>query len=343
MKSKLCLLLIVLFSGLIHFKAVAFAPKKKAIALIHGGAGNLSAKNISKEDQELYLKSLKNVLEAGFDAYKKGKSSVDIVEVCIQLLENNPLFNAGKGAVITAKGEIELDAAIMSGSDLKAGAVSGVQTIKNPISLARTVMDKTTHVYISGKGAEELARENNLEIVTQDYFLTEKRKVQRENILKERIKAEPNQNQNLQPTEKHGTVGCVAIDMSNNLAAGTSTGGMMGKRTGRIGDSPIIGAGTYANNQTCAISCTGHGEFFIRYGAAKTVSDLMLYKKYSLSKAANQVIHQILFPVGGTGGLISIDKKGNYAAPFNTSGMYRGVLFEDGSIEVAIFEQVNGF
>ena len=320
------------------YPTFAFAnPKKKAIVVIHGGAGNLTEKSLSKEDQEAYLKSLKETLTLGFEQYKKSESSLAIVEACIRLMENNALFNAGKGAVINAKGDIELDASIMNGEDLKAGAVSGIKTVKNPISLARVVMDKTQHVYISGSGAEELARSQGLEIVNPDYFLTEKRKVQREKILKA-LQVPTNEGAEKTTPEKHGTVGCVAIDQKQNLAAGTSTGGMMGKHPGRVGDTPIIGAGTYANNATCAVSCTGHGEFFIRYGVAKTVSDLMLYKKQTLIKAANSIIHTTLKPIGGTGGLIALDRKGNYATTFNTSGMFRGVLFDDGTIEVAIFE-----
>jgi len=235
------------------------------------------------------------------------------------------LFNAGKGAVLTEKGEAELDASIMEGKTLAAGAVAGVKHIKNPINLARLVMEKSPHVMMIGDGAEEFAKQNNYELVDNKYFITEERRQQY-------LKIKEAQDQ------KHGTVGCVALDKTGNLAAGTSTGGMMMKKFGRVGDAPIIGAGTYANNNTCAVSATGHGEYFIRLGVARDISSLMEYKNYSLRQAADEVINVKLTKLGGTGGVIAIDKNGNVTMPFNTEGMYRGYYINGGEPVVKIYK-----
>jgi beta-aspartyl-peptidase (threonine type) len=246
------------------------------------------------------------------------------VERTIRTLEDSPLFNAGKGAVFTHEGKNELDASIMDGSNLKAGAVAGVTDIKNPISAARAVMENSPHVLLSGAGASEFAREQGLEIVPPSYFFTQQRWKNLQDILKK---------------EKHGTVGCCALDVHGNLAAGTSTGGMDNKRYNRIGDSPVIGAGTYANNVTCAISCTGHGEYFIRYTVAHDVSALMEYRGLSLAAAADTVVNGKLLRAGGKGGLIGVDRKGNIAMTFNTNAMFRAWAVSRGSTGIEIFQK----
>jgi len=276
--------------------------------VIHGGAGTITRKNMSSEKESAYRAKLTEALAAGFEVLEKGGSSMDAVETTIRIMEDSPLFNAGKGAVFTNAGTNELDASIMDGGTLKAGAVAGVKTIKNPISAARKVMEETWHVMLAGDGADNFAKEQGLEIVNNDYFYTERR-----------WKAL----QKAQDSEKHGTVGCVALDRNYNLAAGTSTGGLTNKRWGRIGDTPIVGAGNYANNQTCGVSGTGQGEYFIRGNMAFDVSALMNYSSLSVEQAARQVIGK-LSGRGGRGGLIAMDKNGNIAMPFNTEGMYRG-------------------
>jgi len=263
---------------------------------------------MSLEKESAYRDKLTEALAAGFEILEKGGSSMDAVETTIRIMEDSPLFNAGKGAVFTNAGTNELDASIMDGSTLQAGAVAGVKTIKNPISAARKVMEETWHVMLAGDGADNFAKEQGLEIVNNDYFYTERR-----------WKAL----QKAQDAEKHGTVGCVALDRNDNLAAGTSTGGLTNKRWGRIGDTPIVGAGNYANNQTCGVSGTGQGEYFIRGNMAFDVSALMNYSSLSVEQAARQVIDK-LSGRGGRGGLIAMDKNGNIAMPFNTEGMYRG-------------------
>jgi len=276
--------------------------------VIHGGAGTITRKNMSSEKESAYRVKLTKALAAGFEILEKGGPSMDAVETTIRIMEDSPLFNAGKGAVFTNAGTNELDASIMDGSTLQAGAVAGVKTIKNPISAARKVMEKTWHVMLAGDGADYFAKEQGLEIVNNDYFYTERR-----------WKAL----QKAQDAEKYGTVGCVALDRNGNLAAGTSTGGLTNKRWGRIGDTPIVGAGNYANNQTCGVSGTGQGEYFIRGNMAFDVSALMNYSSLSVEQAARQVIGK-LSGRGGRGGLIAMDKNGNIAMPFNTEGMYRG-------------------
>jgi beta-aspartyl-peptidase (threonine type) len=260
-------------------------------------------------------------------------------------LEDSPLFNAGKGAVLTSEGTVELDASIMDGKTLKAGAVAAVKHVKNPISLARLVMEKSPHVMMVGDGAEAFAKEHDVELVAQDYFIIERRRQELEKA-KEADKKESGPSKQTKPEKertppeekKHGTVGAVALDKAGNLAAGTSTGGMTNKKFGRIGDSPIIGAGTYANNQTCAISATGHGEYFIRSVVAHDISALMEYKGMSLKEAANTVIMNKLGKLGGTGGVIAIDKNGQVAMPFNTPGMYRGYVGADGKVVIEIYK-----
>jgi beta-aspartyl-peptidase (threonine type) len=292
---------------------------------IHGGAGVILRESLSKELEVAYLKVLDSALTVGERILAGGGASMDAVESVIRIMEDCPLFNAGKGAVFSHEGYNELDASVMDGSTLMAGAVAGVRNVKNPISLARKVMTNSSHVMLSGKGATEFAREQGLEIVDSTYFFTERRWM---DLQKAIAKAKEN---------KFGTVGCVALDQAGNLAAGTSTGGMTNKRWNRIGDTPIIGAGTYASNKSCAVSGTGHGEFFIRYTVAREIAALMEYKGMTVQKAAEEVIINRLKPAGGEGGIIAVDKDGNIAMVFNSPGMYRGCADSNGRHELAIF------
>jgi len=306
--------------------------KQNYALVIHGGAGNITRKNISAEAQVLYETELNKVLKHGDSLLKAGGTSLDAVEACVRMLEDCPLFNAGKGAVFNAEGRNELDAAIMDGKTGLAGTVAGVSTIRNPITAARAVMEKSAHVMLTGKGAETFAAEQGLVIVSPDYFFTQQRW---NDYLK--VKNRMDSIQNID--KKHGTVGCVAVDTYGNLAAATSTGGMTYKKYGRIGDSPIIGAGTYADNKTCAVSATGHGEFFIRNVVAYDISAIMKYKGLSVAEAAEVVVMHKLKQQGGTGGIIAVDKNGNIAMPFNTSGMFRGFVKSSGESKVAMFEE----
>ncbi len=321
------------------------AQQKKYVLVIHGGAGTILKKNMTPEKEAAYIDALTKALQAGYAAIQSGKSSLDAVEASIHVLENDPHFNAGKGAVFTHDGRNELDAAIMDGKTLNAGAVAGVTSIKNPISAARAVMEKSTHVMMVGAGADQFAKETGLETVDPKYFWTQERWNGLQQAIKEdstKAVLDHGSKKTLRlGTEnkdyKFGTVGCVALDKAGNLAAGTSTGGMTNKKYGRVGDSPIIGAGTYCNNETAGISCTGWGEFYIRNVVAKTISDLMEYKGYSVEKASKIVLDKV-GKMGGDGGLIALDKKGNVAMPFNTEGMYRGTVTADGKIEVNIYK-----
>jgi beta-aspartyl-peptidase (threonine type) len=271
-----------------------------------------------------YRASLKEALGIGREILIAGGTALEAVEKAINVLEDNPLFNAGKGAVFTHDGKNELDAAIMDGSNLAAGSVAGVTDIKNPITAARYVMTKSAHVMLAGAGASQFAKEQGLEIVPPEYFRTEKRYNELQEILKR---------------EKNGTVGCCALDKSGNLAAGTSTGGMTNKKYNRVGDAPIIGAGTYANNATCAVSATGHGEFFIRWTVAHDISALMEYKGLSLKDASELVVNDKLVKAGGSGGVICVDNKGNISMPFNSEGMFRGFATADGKSGVFIYKE----
>lgn len=295
------------------------AQNQKYGLVIHGGAGTILKKNMTTEKEAAYTEMLMKSLQAGNKVLEEGGSALDAVCAAINNMEDSPLFNAGKGAVLTEKGEAELDASIMDGKTLMAGSVAGIRHVKNPITLARLVMEKSQHVMMIGEGAEEFGKQFNIEMVDGSYFITKERWEQYLK-LKEKSKKEKEND------EKYGTVGCVALDRNGNLAAGTSTGGMMMKKFGRVGDSPIIGAGTYANNNTCAVSATGWGEYFIRLGIARDISALMEYKNLTVSEAADEVIMKKLPSLGGDGGIIAIDKDGNIALPFNTEGMYRGYL-----------------
>ncbi len=301
--------------------------------ILHGGAGTITKATMTPELDAKYRGKLTEALKKGYRILKKGGTSIDAVTAALVILEDSPLFNAGKGSVFTNSGINELDASIMDGQTLQAGAVSGVKTVKNPILLARKVMEKSPHVLLSGEGAASFAEAQGLQLVDPDYFFTEKRW---QSLLK--IKArEADRKPALKKAKEHGTVGAAALDKNGHLAAGTSTGGMTNKRFGRIGDSPLIGAGSYADNKTCAVSSTGHGEYFIRLVAAHDISALMEYKGLSLQEAAQQVIMEKLTALGGTGGVVAIDKDGNMAMPFNTEGMYRGWVERDGKITVKIY------
>lgn len=314
---------------------------------IHGGAGALRREEMTPEKEAAYRAALDSALTVGETILKNGGSALDAVEQTVTWLENCPLFNAGRGAVFTHEGKNELDASIMDGTTQKAGAVGGVTTVKNPIQLARAVMDKSPHVFLAGRGAEQFAAENGLELVDPKWFFTEERwKTLQEMLKEEKEKSKQGgqlefpENQRIQKNidGKFGTVGCAALDKNGNLAAGTSTGGMTNKRWNRIGDSPVIGAGTYASNDACAVSCTGHGEYFIRYAVAHDVWALMAYKGLSLAEAADFVVNKKLVEKGGEGGLIAVDKDGNVALPFNSAGMYRGWA-KPGERAVAIYKE----
>lgn len=318
---------------------------EKYVLVIHGGAGTILKKNMTPQKEAAYKAGLEDALKAGYKAIQAGKSSLDAVETTIRVLEDNPLFNAGKGAVFTHDGRNEMDAAIMNGKTLEAGSVAGVSTIRNPITAARAVMQKSEHVMLVGRGAEQFAKEAGLEIVDPSYFRTQERwdglqKALREDSVKSKL------DHSYQPAgklgienidNKFGTVGAVALDKAGNLAAGTSTGGMTNKKYGRVGDAPIIGAGTYANNNTVAVSCTGWGEFFIRSVVAYDLSALMAYKGLSVQEAGKAVIEKV-GKLGGNGGLIALDKEGHAALPFNTEGMYRGLVTADGKIIIEIYK-----
>ena len=311
--------------------------------VIHGGAGVIRKGSLSAEKEKEYRAKLEESLLAGYKALQDGKSSLDAVEIAIKILEDSPLFNAGKGAVFTADGKNELDAAVMEGKTLKAGAVAGLHTVKNPIALARAVMEKSPHVMMIGEGAEKFAKEIGIELVPEKYFWTKERWDSLQQIIKQEKEKKENKKVSqidlrLEPVNKFGTVGAVALDKDGNLAAGTSTGGMTYKKYGRVGDVPIIGAGTYANNATCAVSATGWGEFFIRLGVARDISALMEYRALPVQQAADLVIKQKLQEAGGDGGVIVIDKFGNIGISFNSEGMYRGYVDSEGKPVIEIYK-----
>ncbi len=301
---------------------------------IHGGAGTIDKAEMTPEKEIAYREGLQNALKAGHDALAQGKSALDAVELAVNSLENCPLFNAGKGAVFCADGGFELDASIMWGKDLTAGAVAGVKNIANPISLARKVMEKTGHVMLAGKGALDFAKSIGIKLEVDDYFYTQQRYDQWQALVGTTEVALDHGSSTTKPI---GTVGAVAYDQDGNIAAATSTGGMTNKQFGRIGDTPVIGSGTYANNNTCAISCTGHGEYFLRSVVAYDISCLMEYGGMSLEEACKKVVNDKLVQIGGEGGLVAVDAQGNISLPFNSPGMYRGFVREDGKFEVMIY------
>jgi len=309
---------------------------------IHGGAGTILKSMLTPELETRYNSGLQEALNAGYAILEKNGSSLDAVVAAIRSLEDNELFNAGKGSVFTKKGINEMDAAIMDGSNLNAGAVAGVRNIKNPILLSKEIMEHSGHVMLSGNGAKEFALNRGIEQAPDEYFFTKYRYDQwieiRDSDYYQLDHMEDNLKGMANVEKKFGTVGAVALDMHGHIAAGTSTGGMTNKRYGRIGDSPVPGSGTYANDATCAISCTGHGEFFLRAVVAYDVSCLMEYKGLSLKEACHVVVKEKLVKLGGEGGLIAVDAKGNYDLCFNSEGMYRGVKTSGGENMVAIYK-----
>ncbi|EDP72487.1 Peptidase T2, asparaginase 2 [Flavobacteriales bacterium ALC-1] len=302
---------------------------------IHGGAGTLVKGLMTQELEAQYKNALKDARDAGFKVLENGGSSIDAVETAVNLLENSPLFNAGKGSVFTAEGTHEMDAAIMEGKNLEAGAVSLITGIKNPVSLARDVMEKSYHVFLAGEGAMRFAKEQNYSLEQPDYFYDKVRYKQWQGI-KDSDKFQLDHS--VKKDGKFGTVGAVACDQNGDIAAATSTGGMTNKKWGRVGDSPMIGAGNYANNKTCAVSCTGSGEFFIRGVVAYDVSCLMEFKGLSLEDAANEVINKRILEIKGDGGLIAVDTEGNITMPFNTEGMYRASKSSNGTENISIYK-----
>ena len=318
-----------IFLALFFVAGLLSVHAQKYAIVIHGGAGVMSKDKMDEESAANYKARLNEALVLGDQMLKEGAKATDVVVKVINVMENSPLFNAGKGAVFTHDGVNELDASIMEGKTLNAGAVAGVRDIKNPINAAYEVMENSEHVMLSGKGASEFAKQQGLEIVPNKYFYTERRYQSLQSLLKR--EREHTQNDNT------GTVGCAVLDTHGNLCAGTSTGGMTNKKYGRIGDSPIIGAGTYANNKTCAVSCTGHGEYYIRLGFARDISAMMEYQNLSATEACKKEISK-LSELEGTGGVIAVDAEGNIAMEFNTSGMFRGYIKSSGEKEIAIFK-----
>lgn len=326
----------LLFITICLLSLSSIAQDADYVLLIHGGAGTIVKEHMSKEREALYKQGLNNALDAGEKVLKEGGSAVDAVQAAIMVLENDSMFNAGKGAVFTAEGINELDASIMNGADLNAGAVAGVTNVKNPITAARAVMDRSQHVMFAREGAEQFAEQNGCEIVDKKYFETVSTRARYE-----KIKAQKDKKSYLEQPEnvdeKYGTVGAVALDKHGNLAAGTSTGGMSFKKFGRVGDSPLIGSGTYAD-ENCAVSCTGWGEYFIRLGMAKAICDRIGLGVQPMEEAVNYMIHEKLQEMGATGGVIVLDKEGNMFIAFNTRGMHRAWVKSDGERGVDMYE-----
>ena len=342
--------IIALFSflSLLNVSVAQSTPSAENTAMpiaiaIHGGAGTIKKSKFTPELEASYRAKLALAVETGYSVLNEGGSSLDAVAAAINVLENSPFFNAGKGAVYTYDETHEMDASIMYGKNRQAGAVAGVEQIQNPINLARLVMDESVHVMLSGKGAEQFAKTQGVELVDNKIFDTEHRY---KSLLKAKAKMEKAKQETkdyqaahdaLEVEYKVGTVGAVALDSQGNIAAGTSTGGMTNKRFGRIGDSPVIGAGTFADNDSCAVSATGHGEYFIRYNVAADICARVQYQGKSIEQAGGEVIHNVLMPVGGTGGVIIIDTQGNISMPFNTTGMYRAKKSSNSPTYVGIF------
>lgn len=321
------------------------SPKPRTGFVIHGGAGVMRRGSLSPRQEKFYREKLKEALMEGYKSLLNGKTSIDAVEVAIKIMEDSPLFNAGKGSVFAANGKNELDASIMDGRTQNAGAVAGLHKVKNPITLARAVMEKSPHVMMIGDGAEKYAEELGITLVPEKYFWTQQRWDSLQKIIK-REKAKKSRKGSIESdlqgefNNKFGTVGAVALDKYGNLAAGTSTGGMTYKKYGRVGDVPVIGAGTYANNTTCAVSATGWGEFFIRLSVARDIASLMEYKNMDVQKAADTVIHKKLQDLGGNGGVIAIDKQGNIGISFNSEGMYRAYIDKNGKPVIKIYKMI---
>ena len=309
--------------------------------VIHGGAGTILKGDMTPELEAAYTNALQEALAAGFAVLEEGGSSINAIKATIVMMEDNMLFNAGRGSVFTKKGVQEMDAAVMDGRTLEAGSVTGVRNVRNPIELAMEVMKSSNHVFLSGKGANDFAIKQGIKLEPDEYFFSQFRYDQWKAIRDSDNYSLDHTHQRLEELmkdKKFGTVGAVACDRNGDIAAATSTGGMTNKKYGRIGDSPIIGCGTYANNKTCGISCTGHGEMFIRTVAAYDVSCLMEYKGYSLQKAMDIVVNEKLLAIQGEGGMIGVDGQGNPAMIFNSQGMYRGLKSSDGTETVAIYK-----
>jgi L-asparaginase / beta-aspartyl-peptidase len=345
MKSFIVLVVLAVL-GVAGYSQSFPKEQERVVMVIHGGAGTILRSQMTPEREKAYNEALTEALRRGYAILKNGGSAIDANEAAIKYMEDSPLFNAGKGAVFTNEGKNELDAAVMDGLTLQAGSVAGLTTVKNPITAARAVMEKSQHVMMIGGGAEQFAREQKLEIVNPSYFRTDDRwrgleRAKRADSLKAAQEKTPDHGALRQPEnrdDKYGTVGAVSLDKKGNLAAGTSTGGMTNKKYGRVGDVPIIGAGTYANNNTCAISCTGWGEYFIRLVVAKSISDLIELKGMSVQEASDKLVMKDLPKLGGDGGLIALDKNGKFSMPFCTEGMYRGYVTESGKIVIAIYK-----
>jgi beta-aspartyl-peptidase (threonine type) len=346
MKITLQLLIFILSSVVLGQKNTdtltePIMTSKFALAL-HGGAGNMLKRKYTPEEEMAYKKVMDEALTLGYSMLEKGATATDVVEAVINVLEDSPLFNAGKGSVFSNEGKNEMDAAIMNGQNLKCGAVTNIRTVKNPISLAKEIMNNSQFVFLNGSGAEKFAKEKGLPIVDTNYFFDQKRW---NDMLKIRDSTKTILDNEggrgaidaLDSINKFGTVGCVVLDRFGNIAAGTSTGGITNKKYNRIGDSPLIGAGTYANNETCAVSCTGHGEDFIRIVAAHQVHSYMFFKHKKIEKAADIVINEELTKIGGRGGLIAIDRKGRITFQFNTTGMFRGSINTKGEKFIGIY------
>lgn len=323
------LALLTLLAAAVSTPALSEEQPMFAIA-IHGGAGVIGRASMTPEAERSYTAELGRALDAGYAVLESGGSSLDAVVAAVKILEDSPLFNAGRGAVFNAEGANELDASLMDGQTLRAGAVAGLRHVRNPIELARLVMERSPHVFLAGRGAEEFALENGMPLVPRSWFYTERRWQQLEQARRgERLSAAD--------IGYYGTVGAIALDAHGNLAAATSTGGMTNKRWGRVGDSPIIGAGTYADNGSCAVSATGSGEFFIRGVIAHEISALMKYRGLPVDEAARAAIRGRLAALGGDGGVIVVDREGNIAMEFNTEGMFRGARDAKGRREIAIY------
>jgi beta-aspartyl-peptidase (threonine type) len=348
-------LLLIFVVGLMPSRVTAQSSEASDVAIvIHGGAGTIARSAMTDEQDAAYREALRDALQAGHDVLTAGGSAVDAVEAAIVIMEDSPLFNAAKGAVFTSEGTVELDASIMEGRTKMAGALTGVTTIKNPIRLARTIMEESVHVMMAQEGAETFAAQHDLETVPNDYFYTERRRRALERVQEREAEEETDSTGDASPgdapgddspgassgSHKFGTVGVVALDQNGTLAAGTSTGGTTNKRFGRVGDSPIIGAGTYADNETCGVSATGHGEYFIRAAVAHNIAARMKHGGQSVREASEAVIMDVLpamSPDGGAGGVIAMDAEGNIAMPFNTEGMYRGYINTEGNRVVRLY------
>jgi L-asparaginase / beta-aspartyl-peptidase len=330
------LIFLAAFSAKVSAQSAPVAESAPIAIAIHGGAGTISRERLSPDREKSIREALDRAIRAGHKVLKQSGAAVDAVTAAITVMEDAPHFNAGRGAVLTSEQKIEMDASIMTGQDLAAGAVASVRGIRHPILAAQAVLDHSPHVMLVGRGAEEFARLHGLRFMPEEWFQTEFRKRQLQ-----QIRTPESEGISITAQDRHrwfSTVGTVALDQAGNIAAGTSTGGMSNKRFGRVGDSPIIGAGTYADNQSCAVSATGHGEFFMRHVVAYTICARMQLAGETLAESADYVINRLLVNAGGDGGVIALDSKGNIATPFNTSGMYRATIDREGNVSVMIYK-----